>query len=364
MKKILFSFTLLLPFFVFTQNTGIGTATPVNKLHVHSGTLADVSIGITNNLTTDGVLRGARLRQVDYDFVISNNEPTGNLSLTTNNFERLTILSNGNVGIGATTPSQKFDVNGNINVSGNIQVNNIAGQPNQVLMTNGSGNTFWGDMGVYKKMVSFDQNGNWVVPAGVTKIRIEAWGGGGGGAIGGGGAGGNYLRTSEITVVPAANITITIGAGGAGASTDLVGGSAGGTTLISGTFNGVFGTYDVSPGLPGLLFQGGSGIDYGLGGQTFIQLVGMSGSTTIYEYTERTAGQFVEIAKNGSGGGVAPFYNNGNGGGMYVKDLGTNTIIKNTYPSGTKIHGTGGGGGSTGTAWGRDGMKGLAIIYY
>lgn len=266
-----------------------------------------------------------------------------------------------NVGIGTNTPTQKLDVNGNINMSGNLQVNNVAGQANQVLMTNGSGNTFWGDMGEYKNMASFTLDAVWVIPAGVTKIRIEAWGGGGGGAIGGGGAGGSYIRTKELTVVPATSITIIIGAGGNGAATDLVGGTDGGSTTVTGTFGG----YSAGPGIGGFLFSGGSPFGLTLANASFIQFPGMPGSSTVYEYTERTAGQFVEVAKNGSGGGVAPFYII-NPGGMYVKDLNTNTIIKNTYPPSSTlgIRGSGGGGGSTGLVWGRDGQGGMVIIYY
>jgi hypothetical protein len=80
-----------------------------------------------------------------------------------------------NVGIGTIAPpTEKLDVNGNINMNGNLRVNNTAGQPNQVLMTNNSGNTFWGDMGDYKNIASFNQSDSWAVPAGVTKLRIEA----------------------------------------------------------------------------------------------------------------------------------------------------------------------------------------------
>ena len=81
---------------------GIGTAIPSvqNKLHVHESTSPDASIGISNSTTTDGVNRGARLRMVNSDFNIINNEETGNLNFQTAGFSRMSINSNGNVGIG------------------------------------------------------------------------------------------------------------------------------------------------------------------------------------------------------------------------------------------------------------------------
>lgn len=56
----------------------------------------------------------------------------------------------------------------------------------------------------------------WVVPAGVTKIMIEIWGGGG--LISGSGGGGGYGR-HIFTVDSLATYTITVGRGGAGSGT-------------------------------------------------------------------------------------------------------------------------------------------------
>ena len=104
-----------------------------------------------------------------------------------------------NVGIGTLTPGEKLDVNGNVNVQGNVKVNGVSGTDGQVLMTNNTGATVWSDLCDFKNIASFTQNGTWTIPAGVTKIMIELWGGGGGGAAGGGG-GGTYIRTIVIFV--------------------------------------------------------------------------------------------------------------------------------------------------------------------
>ncbi|WP_338328818.1 glycine-rich domain-containing protein, partial [Achromobacter xylosoxidans] len=76
-----------------------------------------------------------------------------------------------------------------------------------------------------KGMTAFTTPGTatFTVPAGVTQLRIEAWGAGGGSAsrqgtsncfAGGGGGGGEY-RTGVFTVTPGQSLTITVGAGGA-----------------------------------------------------------------------------------------------------------------------------------------------------
>jgi hypothetical protein len=49
-----------------------------------------------------------------------------------------------NVGIGTSTPSERLQVNGNVNVTGTIKINGVDGLPNQVMKKNGSGITVWG----------------------------------------------------------------------------------------------------------------------------------------------------------------------------------------------------------------------------
>ena len=72
-------------------------------------------------------------------------------------------------------------------------------------------------------VVTFNTSGNWTVPAGVTSITVEVWGGGGAGGGtkaknsrgGGGGAGGAYV-SSVLSVTPGTNINFTVGAGANG----------------------------------------------------------------------------------------------------------------------------------------------------
>jgi len=66
------------------------------------------------------------------------------------------------------------------------------------------------------------------VPAGVTNIKVKAWGGGGGGASSGFGGGGGGAM-ADYTVTPGENLTAVVGAGGSAAGTN-----AGPTKLLRG----------------------------------------------------------------------------------------------------------------------------------
>ena len=264
------------------------------------------------------------------------------------------------VGIGTNTPTETLDVNGKLNVQGNIKISGVAGTDGQVLMTNNTGATVWGDICDFKNIASFTQNTNWIIPPGVTKIVIEAWGGGGGGAAGGGGAGGGYIR-SQVTSVSPGNITITIGTGGASAATEAGSASNGTPTIIS----GAFGVYTALEGGGGVSTSGGIAITSGFGGASYILYPAQSGFNNTISFAERTAGQFVEIKKYGAGGGSFPFYNAGGNGGTIVKDLNTLLFINVIAPSNfIKTPGAGGGGGLSNTVWGAAGSNGMVIIHY
>ncbi len=69
------------------------------------------------------------------DFIgTTNNAP---LVFKTNNTEKIRIAENGNVGIGTTNPTEKMDVNGNINVAGSIKFGE-GGQINFIPSSGGS----------------------------------------------------------------------------------------------------------------------------------------------------------------------------------------------------------------------------------
>ena len=76
---------------------------------------------------------------------------------------------------------------------------------------------------------AFTASGTWTCPAGVTSVKVEAYGAGGGGGRGGaankngggGGGGGAYTVNNSVTVVPGNVYNITVGNGGAGGLTGI-----------------------------------------------------------------------------------------------------------------------------------------------
>jgi hypothetical protein len=97
-----------------TGNLGIGTSSPSARLHVNDG-----SFVLSNSTTTDLTITGGTGNQCRIFFGDSGSSTQGrvaydnstdSLQVDTNGSERLRILSNGNVGIGTTSPTGKMDV--------------------------------------------------------------------------------------------------------------------------------------------------------------------------------------------------------------------------------------------------------------
>lgn len=120
------------------------------------------------------------------------------------------------------------------------------------------------------------------VPAGISFVYVEAWGGGGGGggtgaaaSAGGGGGGGEY-RSGWVAVTPGDAIAVTVGAGGTGGNTSGTNGSAGATSSFGALVScggGGGGTGSNSGGA-----NGGAGGSGGAGGVTSFE--GASGQTS------------------------------------------------------------------------------------
>jgi Chaperone of endosialidase len=102
---------------LFNGNVGIGTTTPNQKLVVKGSNpdvmLIDGGSGMYTLFSENGTPRGfvGSYNGNDEDFQIGTySASTGTLNLTTNSEQRLSVLFNGNVGIGTTTPQARLHV--------------------------------------------------------------------------------------------------------------------------------------------------------------------------------------------------------------------------------------------------------------
>lgn len=267
-------------------------------------------------------------------------------------------LSGQNTGINKTNPTQPLDVNGNVNIDGKLIMNGVQGTSGQVLRTATNGATQWISMGEFTYMVSYDQNGSFVVPAGITKVFVEIWGAGGGGSSGGGGAAGTYIQSVQ-NVIPGASLTITIGSGGPNATVFPGAATDGENSVVSGfspsitmTALGGKGAGSNSPGYPRY---------YILSGHNYVQFEGQAGEANTFTYAQKNATTFAIIRKYGDGGASGPNYLSRNQGETRsINESTGTTTLETNIPTFAPVPGGGGGGGN----FGKDGAKGRVVIRY
>lgn len=267
-----------------------------------------------------------------------------------------------NVGIGTNTPSERLDVQGNINVSGTIKVNGTDGTANQVLKKSGTGELAWSSLSEFNnfKMFEFTFVGatqQFTIPAGVTRIAIELWGAGGGGSqAGGGGAGGYAIGYADVSAGMVANITV--GAGGAG-STESGNASNGGSTsfYINGTTLSVYGGTGAFSSFPGA----GGGIEMYSSNYMFQYFKGGTGKKNTESYQQASATDFYLVTKYGNGGVAYGMPQTGGEGGYVITSTSTGFTIKEVYGSQGMGVGEGGGGGKS---YGYQGGFGRVVVHW
>jgi hypothetical protein len=275
-----------------------------------------------------------------------------------------------NVGIGTTTPKEALDIIGNINITGTIKVNETDGTANQVLMKNSAGTLVWGDMREFKNFETFTTNGNWTVPAGVSKIMLEAWGAGGGGSGYGAGGGGGYI-CAVFTVTPGQTINRTIGAAGFGSFTNS--GSAGGATsftvasLVYSALGGGGSTHNVGTNTTTIAASGGFSAP--AGSVNFFGIYGETGGLSNVQFLQAGASLFYQQLAGGAGGNAGNANNTGGAGGYLMLDMAGPTILRAAFSVAGKLPGGGGGGGTrplnVNTDYpGNGGGGGMVIIRY
>lgn len=282
-----------------------------------------------------------------------------------------------NVGIGTTAPAEKLDVNGNVNIAGQLKLAGAAGTTSQVLMKNASNNPVWGDLSSYKNIAVFnsssassntpgeyDKSYSWVVPTGVASIVVEGWSGGGGGSTLTGGGGGGYM-TLVLPVTAGNSITVTVGAGGASGNSStngIQGGVTGisttGSCSISGGTGGRSGDQTVAHVL-NLSYAAGGGFLSTAGITNVVAYIGGAGNIDIIKFEQVSSSDFARVINYGDGGDAALWPGSGGKGSYSLSSVNNTYSVVNLGNPGTLVGGGGGAGSSPGS-----GTGGMLIIHY
>lgn len=286
----------------------------------------------------------------------------------------LFALNAQNVGIGTSKPTEKLDVNGNINLSGNLLINGTSGLPGQVLAMDG-GTLRWMDKSRFKQTAIFRFQGPdiFTVPPGVTEILIEMWGAGGGGHSPGGGGGSGGYWIGNLAVEEGNVINLSIGSGGSAGSLSTDAGTGGNTSFSFGDFN--------------VISEGGGGADSLLSGnvefyrggkggaglkntssvpfnyKSFFFIDGEYGVPTTIDYMETANGVFGKVVNYGTGG-TAPYSGNLQAAPVRVVFSSNGSVLTRSHRKTIDSAPFGCGGTPLGISGGQAGGQGMIIIYF
>jgi hypothetical protein len=106
----------------FAGKVGIGTTTPSTQFALEAVSISDTQIALTGGPATGGAIPPRTWSIQSSSVTAPPNSLTGSFQIVdrTATASRLLIDTNGNVGIGTTTPTQRLTVAGNMNVTGSL----------------------------------------------------------------------------------------------------------------------------------------------------------------------------------------------------------------------------------------------------
>jgi hypothetical protein len=181
----------------YLGNVGIGTSSPDELLHIHGATQSYIKLtdDDSGQGATDGALfafDGSSATQYIWNY---ENGPT---VFANNNTERMRIDSSGNVGIGTSSPSQKLDVNGSVNIPNDYSYGFGGAGSNTYISGNNASNILRFNTNGSERMRIFE-NGNVGIGTTDSRGKLQI----------GSGVGGGYVPSGHELVFGANNSDIT-----------------------------------------------------------------------------------------------------------------------------------------------------------
>ena len=262
-----------------------------------------------------------------------------------------------NVGINNPAPTEKLDVNGNVNITGTIKTSGISGRKGQVLMSTGTGLS-WGSTAGYRKSQSYASPGanQFTVPAGVTEVMVEVWGAGSGGTLYCGGTSGGYARTVRA-VTPGDVVFINIGAGSPFGNSITTSGGTTSAVFGADQLNAYGGSGITSANLRGLPVSGATSGSF----DNVYFFFGNAGTATTYSGYMKNSTTYVEVYNYGGGGAATGFLNIMPEPGDHVR-FENGTVINVLYSFHAKIPSGGGPAGYAAGGW--NGANGFGVVWW
>jgi hypothetical protein len=367
---IIIIYILLCGLSLNAQNVGIGTLTPSTNLEIKKAIKSSVKISSANFSDTSQLIFSNRnLSNEGTDMQISSNRENGlrissNSDLSANKKDTIMqITPIGNVGIRTAAPQYPLDVKGDMNLTGNLRTNGVAGESGQLLRSNGDGTMSWANKEKYKKFKIFRNDGlvdptlstTWTIPAGVTEVAVEIWGGGGKGNTFGGAASGGYIY-AEIPTSTYTSLIVTVGAG---AGCSICGTSTSGNPSSVWVGNATIAALNAGGGLSSSsVFSQGTFSATGiyLPNISYFGIEGESAKDADQYYENSPAGYFIFL-RNGAGADAPLRRGTGGRSGWRRLNWDGTSPVDNTGSNGSE---PGGGGGFPGGFGG----SGQVIVYW